>query len=227
VLLNLLIAELEDLEAFWEGGLGRLGVCEVVDYLLVGVSLFDVVVVEVDDSVSVREGLATHAIREDHLLFAVEIGPLDLPVVSNNLILNCDVGMLSRRVILLRQLHLKVILGVLLKLFHLADLAFLLLVTLFLRTLWLFLLDIVVARSHHLVDIVFVGLKLFESILSPQRLLVVRGLRVWWLMSTLDQTKSLAYPCPLLLHLGWFFLELSLSHISHLLIIMSDFISQL
>jgi hypothetical protein len=35
VLLNLLVAELEDLETVWESGLGCLGLGEVVDYLSV------------------------------------------------------------------------------------------------------------------------------------------------------------------------------------------------
>ena len=91
MLLYLLVREFEDLEAICVGRLGGLGLSEVVNDLLIRECLLDVAVVEVDDCVTIWEGLSAHSIAEDDFLLAVEVRPLYLAVIANNLILHFGV----------------------------------------------------------------------------------------------------------------------------------------
>ena len=86
VLLDLVVGELEDLQAVGEGGLRGPRLRKVVDDALVRIGLLDVVVVEVDDGVAVGEHLALDAIVENHLFLSIFIHSLDLSIVSNNLL---------------------------------------------------------------------------------------------------------------------------------------------
>lgn len=83
---NLVVCELENLHAVGEGRLGRLGFGKVVADPLVGVSLLDVVVVEVHDCVAVGEHLPLYPVIEDDFLFTVFINSLDFSIVSNYLL---------------------------------------------------------------------------------------------------------------------------------------------
>ena len=82
VLLDLTICEFKHLQPIREGGLGGLSLSEVVNHFLIGVSLLDVVVVEVDNGVLVWEHLPFDPIVKDHLVFAIFIHPLDLPIIA-------------------------------------------------------------------------------------------------------------------------------------------------
>lgn len=109
MLLDLVVAEFEHLESVREGRLGRAGFCKVVHNLLVREGLLDVTIVEVDDSVAIREGLPLDSVAEDDFLFAVVVGPLNFPVISDDLVL--DRGVFRPLiVILLWHFHLKVFL---------------------------------------------------------------------------------------------------------------------
>ena len=86
VLLDLVVAKLEDLQFIREGRLRRLCLGEVVDNLAVGECLLDVLVVEVDNGVAVWEGLTLDSVVEDDFLFAVLVDPLDLPIMPHVLL---------------------------------------------------------------------------------------------------------------------------------------------
>jgi len=102
MLLNLLVAELEYLQTLRERSLGCLSVCKVVDDLLVRESLFDVIVVEVDNRVSVRESLSSNSVAKNNFFLSIQICALDFAIVTHNLVLDCRVLRVSSAVILLR-----------------------------------------------------------------------------------------------------------------------------
>ena len=82
VLLYLFAREFEDLHPIGVSCLCGLGLLEKVDYFLVGVGLFDVAVVEVNDGVAVWEGLTPNFVRKNDLLFIVKINSLNLAISS-------------------------------------------------------------------------------------------------------------------------------------------------
>ena len=86
VLLDLIVAELEHLQLVRECGLRGLRLSEVVDHFAIRECLLDVLVVEVDDRVSIRERLSFDSIIEDDLLLSVLVDPLDLAVVAHVLL---------------------------------------------------------------------------------------------------------------------------------------------
>lgn len=71
MLLDLAVRELEDLESICVGCLSGFGLSEIVDDLLVGICLLDVIVIEVDDCVSIWESFPSYTIRKDDFLFAI------------------------------------------------------------------------------------------------------------------------------------------------------------
>lgn len=88
--------------------MGSLCLSEVVDYLLVRVSLLDIIVVEVNYSVTVREHLSLDSVVEDNLLLAVLVDTLDLAIVSDDLLYHPHVwGVLV--MVWLRELHIKLL----------------------------------------------------------------------------------------------------------------------
>jgi len=108
MLLNLLVAELEHLKAFWESSLCSLSIGKVVHHFLIGVGLLDVVVVEIHDGVSIREGLSSNSVAEDNFLLAIDICPLNLSVVTHYLVLHCCVSMVSGTVVFLWHFHFEI-----------------------------------------------------------------------------------------------------------------------
>ena len=86
VFLDLIVAELENLELIWERGLCGLSLSEKVDNLAIRERLLDVLVIEVDDCVAIREGLTLDSIIKDDLFLAVLVDALDLPIVTNVLL---------------------------------------------------------------------------------------------------------------------------------------------
>jgi len=86
VLLHLSVLELKNLQAVWEGRLSSLGFCEVVDDLLGGVRLLDVLVVEEDDGIAVRPALSLDSIRKHNLFLPTRERALSLAISSNCLV---------------------------------------------------------------------------------------------------------------------------------------------
>ena len=175
MLFNLLVAEFENLKAFWESSLSCFCVREVVHNFLVRICLLDIVIVEVNDGVSIRECLPPDSIAKDHFLLSIQVCPLDLAIVSNYLVLDRDIGVDCSAMVFLRHLHLEVFV-VVLKFFHFTLLALSLFFLLCLLLLWSIfdLRDIIKMRkifsnttNNHLVNLallLFKILKFFESI---------------------------------------------------------------
>jgi len=84
--LNLAVGEFENLQTIVESSLGRLGLSEVVDYLQVREGLFDVLIIEVNDSVAIWESLTLNAVVEDHFFLSIRVHSLDLAIASDVLI---------------------------------------------------------------------------------------------------------------------------------------------
>ena len=108
VLLDLVVAELEHLELIREGSLCRLGLSEVVDHFAVREGLLDILVVEVDDSVSIGERFALDSVIEDDFFFAILVDALDFPIVTD-ILLNDFLVRQSLAVILLGEFQTKVL----------------------------------------------------------------------------------------------------------------------
>ena len=111
VFLDLIVAELENLELIWERGLCGLSLSEKVDNLAIRERLLDVLVVKVDDCVAIREGLTLDSVVEDDLLLAILVDALDLAIVTDILLNDLLVGM-CLVVILLGELQAEVFLFV-------------------------------------------------------------------------------------------------------------------
>ena len=82
MLLDLVIAEFENLQLVRKSRLRRLGFCEEVDNLSIRKSLLDILVVEVDDSIAVWERLPFNTVVENDLFFAVLVNSLDLSIMA-------------------------------------------------------------------------------------------------------------------------------------------------
>lgn len=82
MLFDLIVAEFEDLELIRERRLSSLSLSEVVDDLAIREGLLDVLVVEVDDCVSVWERFAFDAVVKNDLFFTVLVDSLDLSVMT-------------------------------------------------------------------------------------------------------------------------------------------------
>jgi hypothetical protein len=72
--------------------------------------LLDVVVVEVDDGVPIGMGLPANSIREYHLFLSIEVSPLDLAVVADDLLLDRVVVGILLVVVLAWELHFVILL---------------------------------------------------------------------------------------------------------------------
>ena len=88
---NLLIWELEDLKTIRVRCLRGFSLSKIVNYFLVGIGLFNVIIIEINDGVPVRECLSFHTIAENNLFLTILVCSLNLTVVSNYLILYCHV----------------------------------------------------------------------------------------------------------------------------------------
>ena len=82
MLLDLVIAEFENLQLVRKSRLRRLGFCEEVDNLSIRKSLLDILVVEVNDSIAVWERLPFNTVVENDLFFAVLVNSLDLSIMA-------------------------------------------------------------------------------------------------------------------------------------------------
>jgi len=107
--LNLLVWKFEHLQAIWKSGLGGFGLCEVVNYFLIWICLFYIIVIEIHYCVPVRVRFSPYSIRKNDLFLPIYKGPLNFTVVANYLLLNCGVIMVCCAMVLRRELHLIVL----------------------------------------------------------------------------------------------------------------------
>ena len=134
MLFYLIVAEFEHLEPIIKRCLRRAGFCEVVNYFLVGECLLDIVVVEVDYSVAVLEGLSAHPVIKYDLFLAGGVNALDLAITAD-ILLDYFLRGVRLSMIFLRELEPKVFLFLFCHLIWL-----LLILPLILLLLWLLLL---------------------------------------------------------------------------------------
>lgn len=104
MLFDLVVSKFENLKTIRERGLCCLCLSEVVYNSLISIGLLDVIVVEVDNGVSVREHLSLHSIVEDDLFLSVFVDSLNLPIISNYLLDHLHVGG-RLAVVVRRELH--------------------------------------------------------------------------------------------------------------------------
>ena len=116
MLLDLIVAEFEDLQFVRERALSRLGFRKVVDNLAVRERLLDVLVVEVDDCVAVRERFPLDSVVEDDLFFAVLVNALDFSILADVLL---SYFLIRRRLVMVFFGVLKTVIFLLLLLFQL------------------------------------------------------------------------------------------------------------
>jgi hypothetical protein len=88
---NLLIAEFENLKSFRECSLCCFCLCKVVDHFRIWVSLFYIVIVEIDDRISIWESFSPDTVAENDLFLSILVCSLDFSIVSYDLILNSRV----------------------------------------------------------------------------------------------------------------------------------------
>lgn len=81
------VGELEYLETVRVSCLSCFGLGKVINNFLVGVGLLDVVIVEVNNRVPIRESLSPHTVAKDHFLLSIQIRSLYLSIVAHDLIL--------------------------------------------------------------------------------------------------------------------------------------------
>lgn len=93
--LNLIICELKYLQAIWKSTLSCFGLCEVVDYFLVRVGLFDVVIIKINDSVAILECLSFDPIVENDFSLAILIQSCDFTILTYVLLHNFHISWIS------------------------------------------------------------------------------------------------------------------------------------
>ena len=103
VLFDLAVAEFEHLQFIRESCLSCLSLCEEVYDLTIRKSLFDILIVEVDNSVAVWMRFSFDTIIEDDFFLAILINALNFTIMTNILLYNFLVGH-SFAVVLLREL---------------------------------------------------------------------------------------------------------------------------
>lgn len=107
MLFNLIVSKLEHLQAIWEGRLSCFSFSKIVNYSLISIGLLDVAIVEIDNSVTIRENFTLYSIIENNFFLAILINSLNFSIMSDDLLNNFHVyGALV--MILLRELHIKV-----------------------------------------------------------------------------------------------------------------------
>lgn len=123
MLFNLFVLKFENLKAIRECRLCCLSLSKVINNLSIWESLFNIIVIEMDNSVAIWECLSPDPIAKYDFLLLVEVGPLYLAIIANYLLLNCRVRWIIRVVVLQWELHLKVFLFLI---FRLVGLVFIL-----------------------------------------------------------------------------------------------------
>ena len=155
MLLNLIVAEFEDLQLVRESRLSGLSLSKEVNHLAICKGLLDVLIVEVDNRVAIRERLSLHSIVEYHLLLSVLVDPLDLSIMPN-ILLDHFLVWHSFVVVLLWESETEVILFIRVDLGRSCAYSHILLWLVPILFLLSFLVDISQATSHDLLVILVV-----------------------------------------------------------------------
>lgn len=106
---NLTIRKFENLQSIIEGSLGRLSFSKIINDLLIRISLLYIIIIKINNSITIRECFSSNSIWKDNFLFAISKCPLYFAIIANDLILNIII--FSRLVMVLRwELHLVILL---------------------------------------------------------------------------------------------------------------------
>jgi hypothetical protein len=106
---NLTIRKFENLQSIIEGSLGRLSFSKIINDLLIRISLLYIIIIKINNSITIRECFPSNSIWKDNFLFAISKCPLYFAIIANDLILNIII--FSRLVMVLRwELHLVILL---------------------------------------------------------------------------------------------------------------------
>ena len=106
---NLTIRKFENLQSIIEGSLGRLSFSKIINDLLIRISLLYIIIIKINNSITIREFFPSNSIWKDNFLFAISKCPLYFAIIANDLILNIII--FSRLVMVLRwELHLVILL---------------------------------------------------------------------------------------------------------------------
>ena len=92
VLLDLFVLELENLQAIWVSRLGGSRFSEEIDRLALAVSLFDVLVREPNNLVTVRPHLSFNSVCKHNFFFAVRVDALELSIAAARLLDHIQAG---------------------------------------------------------------------------------------------------------------------------------------
>lgn len=107
---DLSIRKFKNLKAITIRSLCCLSLGKIIDNLLIGVCLLNVLIIKIDNGISIWVSLPPYPIGEYHLLFAVQEGPLDLAIVAHDLLLDGRVVRVRLIMVLARELHFVVLL---------------------------------------------------------------------------------------------------------------------
>lgn len=109
MLLNLTIWKFKNLQSIRERCLSSLSFSKIINNFLIRIRLLNIIIIEINNSISIRECFPSNSIWKDYFFFAISKRPLYFTIISNNLILN--VIIFSRLVMILRwKLHLVIFL---------------------------------------------------------------------------------------------------------------------
>ena len=89
---DLIIGKFEHLKAILKSSLSCLCLRKVVSHFLIRECLFDVLVVEVDDSVAVWEALSLDAVVEDDFFLAIGVHSLNFSIMADGLLYDLGIG---------------------------------------------------------------------------------------------------------------------------------------
>lgn len=104
--LNLTILEFKNLKSIWKCGLCSLCFCKIIHNFLVWVSLLDIIIVEINYGVSIRECFSSYTIWKYYFFLTINEYSLYFPIIAHNLILDSIIIRISLTVIFLWELHL-------------------------------------------------------------------------------------------------------------------------
>ena len=82
MLFYLLVSKLEYLESIRECCLGCFGFSKIINYSLIRISLFDIIIIEINDCITVWELFTLNPIVKYYFLFAILINSLDFSIIT-------------------------------------------------------------------------------------------------------------------------------------------------
>lgn len=82
---NLIVSKLKHLKTIWECRLCGLCFSEIIHNFLIWIGLFDIIVIEIYNSVTIWEYFSLYAIVKDHFFFTIFVNPLNLSIITYDL----------------------------------------------------------------------------------------------------------------------------------------------